>query len=378
MSWSRKRKDTTEHAYTEERLSTYLDGALSPREQAAVDAHLATCEACRWNFDTLRRTVQWTRELPTVPVPRVFTIPVPAEPVRAPRGRWGFLPALQVATALVAVLLVFSVAGEMMLGTFPARLSPQPGAVMEQQVEEVVEAIVVEEVELEKEVAVPPPEVGIARETPAAAPAEGMVEKEAAFTVTPGETAVGGGETAAPAAEEAAISAGAEEERKAAEAVAATAVDGTTVVEAHTADAAEPELQTQPAAERAVQPTSAAPGEMAAPAAPTLQSRGTPVSAEPTAAPSVSATPTMDAATVAAEPLGASLPAVQDASAPTDIARASGPRGGQEQRSLHEAQGSLEDPVAIGLRTAVIVLAVSFVVLATVTAAAMIRRRRVG
>jgi len=37
-------------------LSAYLDGALGPEEQARVDAHLASCGACRGELEGLRKT----------------------------------------------------------------------------------------------------------------------------------------------------------------------------------------------------------------------------------------------------------------------------------------------------------------------------------
>jgi len=116
MSWLGKHKQT-EHRHFEEQLSAYLDGELLPREQEAVEQHLATCPSCRWNLNTQRQTVQWTSELPMVRVPRTFTIPVPAQPARAAR-RWRLLPALQGATALVALLLFFVIAGDVMLTGF--------------------------------------------------------------------------------------------------------------------------------------------------------------------------------------------------------------------------------------------------------------------
>jgi len=126
MSRFGKPEKTTEHHYYQERLSAYLDGELLPQEQEAVERHLSTCPACQWDLDTLSQTVQWTRELPTVPVPHVFTIQVPARPQRAVRWRWGFVPALQAATALVALLLFFTVAGDVMLGGFGIARAPQP------------------------------------------------------------------------------------------------------------------------------------------------------------------------------------------------------------------------------------------------------------
>ena len=79
MSWFKSAR-TTEHGYFEERISAYLDGELVPQEYEAVGHHLETCPECQWELETLRQTTQWARELPTLTVPRVFTVPVAAEP----------------------------------------------------------------------------------------------------------------------------------------------------------------------------------------------------------------------------------------------------------------------------------------------------------
>jgi anti-sigma factor RsiW len=137
MNRLRKQNGTTEHQRIEEQLSAYLDGELSAQERQAVQRHLATCADCRWNLETLKRTVQWTRELPSVPIPRVFTIPVPAQPVRARQRSWS-VPLLQGATALVALLLVFAFVGDFALtGLMPAR-APEPVVLLERQAVEVV------------------------------------------------------------------------------------------------------------------------------------------------------------------------------------------------------------------------------------------------
>ncbi len=124
MSWLRKQKEP-EHRYFEERLSAYLDGELLPRERDAVERHLSDCPSCRWNLKTLRQTVQWTSQLPMVRVPRSFAIPVPARPAPA-APRWRFMPVLQGATALVALLLFFVVAGDAMLTGFQPVAMPRP------------------------------------------------------------------------------------------------------------------------------------------------------------------------------------------------------------------------------------------------------------
>jgi predicted anti-sigma-YlaC factor YlaD len=120
----KKPNDRTNHSYFEERLSAYLDGELMPQEQEAIEHHLDDCPACQWNLDTLRQTVQWTRELQPLTVPRVFTITVPAEPQPIPRRRWNLTPLLGGATALVALLLVFAVAGGSWLGSFRGAAVP--------------------------------------------------------------------------------------------------------------------------------------------------------------------------------------------------------------------------------------------------------------
>jgi anti-sigma factor RsiW len=139
MGWFRKRDEKTKHQYFEERLSAYLDGELSPRERDAVDGHLATCQDCQWNLVTLKQTVQWTRELPTVSVPRVFTVPVPAQPVPKRRWRWT-VPALQAATALVAVLLFAVVAGDFLVTGPMEVFAPPPGAVSQEAPADMVAA----------------------------------------------------------------------------------------------------------------------------------------------------------------------------------------------------------------------------------------------
>jgi len=123
MSWS-KSAGTTEHGYFEERLCAYLDGELTPPEVEVVEQHLETCPDCQWNLETLEQTIQWTQELPALTVPRVFTIPVSAEPERSARRRWSFLPVLQGASALIAVLLVFVVGGDLLFGNLSTGSAP--------------------------------------------------------------------------------------------------------------------------------------------------------------------------------------------------------------------------------------------------------------
>ncbi|MBN1135281.1 MAG: zf-HC2 domain-containing protein [Anaerolineae bacterium] len=184
MKWLQRDKNRAEHKYAEERLSAYLDRELMPEEQAAVERHLAVCEDCRWNLETLRQTVEWTRDCAPVRVPRVFTLPVETaapQPIRARRPAWG-LPLLQGATALVALLFVVVVAGDVFLGSTAPRAEPQmvavqPTAVMDQ-------AAAVQEVQVTQLA-----ELAVAAPTESAAGMP-MPEPAAAKAVPPDVTAV--------------------------------------------------------------------------------------------------------------------------------------------------------------------------------------------
>lgn len=106
-------------AKTDERLSAYLDGALSPRERERLEAELARDPQLRARLEALRRTVALVRALPPVRAPRNFILtpamvegfrPVPARPaVRR------FSPlALTFATALSGLVCVLLVVGNLL------------------------------------------------------------------------------------------------------------------------------------------------------------------------------------------------------------------------------------------------------------------------
>jgi hypothetical protein len=166
-----KSAGTTEHGYFEERLSAYLDGELTPHEAEAVEHHLETCSDCQWDLETLGQTIRWTQELPTLAVPRVFTIPVSAEPERPIRRRWNLVPVLQGASALIAVLLVFAVAGDLMFGNLGVGSAPDTALQREEapsSAEVAAELAVEVTLEVEKAVEEPaaePPMMMVAEET---------------------------------------------------------------------------------------------------------------------------------------------------------------------------------------------------------------------
>lgn len=198
MSWFRKGDERSTHQYYEERLSAYLDGELSPGERSTVERHVATCQDCQWNLETLKQTVQRMRELPTVSVPRAFTIRVPAQPARVPRRRWT-LPVLQGATALVAVLLLFVVGGDYLLtGYFAGSVSQSevlkqeaPAAAVEATVpvELVTEAAIVEESLEVEDATLPPLPSEAVKEAVPAEPEEGEIR--AAVTEAPESSGMG-------------------------------------------------------------------------------------------------------------------------------------------------------------------------------------------
>jgi anti-sigma factor RsiW len=189
----------SEHQRIEEMLSAYLDGELSPKEQARVEEHLAQCADCAQNLHTLRQTAALLRQLPPVAVPRSFAIrPAPAAPrlgIFQMRRTYVYLRA---ATAVATVLLAVVLGGDAFFTGLTPYLVPAraPEAIVrEAPVEKaVVQTVVVEKevpviVEVEKEVVVEKKvietvvvEKGVAVEAPIEAP---VLESESAFAATP-------------------------------------------------------------------------------------------------------------------------------------------------------------------------------------------------
>lgn len=71
-------------------MSSYLDGAASPAERAALEAHLAQCQECRTALEELRWTTQQIRELEPVEPPPWMTAKIMS------RLREGEAPALSI------------------------------------------------------------------------------------------------------------------------------------------------------------------------------------------------------------------------------------------------------------------------------------------
>jgi len=63
----------------DKRLGAYLDRELPPSKAAKVGAHLASCEACRHKYDSLRRLQALLAGLPDPAVPEDFVLRVLAQ-----------------------------------------------------------------------------------------------------------------------------------------------------------------------------------------------------------------------------------------------------------------------------------------------------------
>lgn len=96
----------------DEWLSAYIDGALSPREQARLEAQLAQDADLRARLESLRRTVALVRGMPSVPAPRNFLL-TPAMVRRPAPVVRRLAPALTFATAISGLLCVILLVGNL-------------------------------------------------------------------------------------------------------------------------------------------------------------------------------------------------------------------------------------------------------------------------
>lgn len=121
-----------DHRFASERLSAYLDGALTAREVARLEQHLAQCEACRRDLATLRSTLMLLRRIPLRPSPRSFALPRSVQPQQASYRRWNLaFSFLQTATVAVATVLIVMVSGSALfsMGAIPTSNGPTYGAI---------------------------------------------------------------------------------------------------------------------------------------------------------------------------------------------------------------------------------------------------------
>ncbi|HEX8982528.1 MAG TPA: zf-HC2 domain-containing protein [Ktedonobacterales bacterium] len=76
--------DSAQWERQRELLSAHLDGALEPKEDAALGAHLSTCADCQHELAALRQTRALVHALPSPALPRSFTLP---DTIETRRGR---------------------------------------------------------------------------------------------------------------------------------------------------------------------------------------------------------------------------------------------------------------------------------------------------
>lgn len=150
----------------DERLSAYLDDELTPQERRRLEAQLAEDPDLRAELEALRNTVSLVRDLPSVPAPRNFILspsmvervqPAPTSRARrlSPTRAWA-APLLTAATAIVSMLFVVVLAGDLLLpgigGLAPA--PPAPAGV-EEGPQLALEAVPEKEAEAKRSAAAP-------------------------------------------------------------------------------------------------------------------------------------------------------------------------------------------------------------------------------
>ena len=90
-----------------ELLSPYIDDELGSKERQKVDSHLESCQSCREEFDSIRKTISLVQNMPVIEPRRSFAIS------ETKKKTWdGRLKVLSAATALVAVLLLVIIIGD--------------------------------------------------------------------------------------------------------------------------------------------------------------------------------------------------------------------------------------------------------------------------
>jgi hypothetical protein len=104
-----------------DQLSAYIDYELPDAERERVREHLRRCPVCETELATLKATKQLLNEVPLHPVPRSFilTPDMVGQAMRGPVERrrslgWSLAGRLRTATALVAVLLVLVLTGDLL------------------------------------------------------------------------------------------------------------------------------------------------------------------------------------------------------------------------------------------------------------------------
>ncbi len=129
------RKLTPAGHISDELLSAYLDGEVTPEERMLVESMATGSSDVAWRLDALRQTVALVGQLPRVPLPRSFTLseadirPVPRDGRQAPAWWHALLNPifLRNATAVATMLFLVVLIGNVMLSTLaPGAMAPAP------------------------------------------------------------------------------------------------------------------------------------------------------------------------------------------------------------------------------------------------------------
>ena len=154
-------------------LSAYVDGETTSGQSARVERHLAGCDSCRQDLDSLRATVHLLRDLPPLEMPRSFALRAEPSVATRPVGfMWASGLATSVAAALVVALLLgdaFEILSQSGLQK-DAVLAGEAQSVAPLEAPEMAEALV-EKIQPEMQAAPPLPQ-------PAAAPRIMAVEED--------------------------------------------------------------------------------------------------------------------------------------------------------------------------------------------------------
>ena len=139
FNWSIRIGRGNGNGHVLEQLSAYIDYELPDAERERVREHLRRCPLCETELATLKAAKQLLNEMPLQPVPRSFILTpdmvgqAMSGPVerRRPLG-WTLAGRLRTATALVAVLLVLVLSGDLLrsgvLSSGQATMSAPPAS----------------------------------------------------------------------------------------------------------------------------------------------------------------------------------------------------------------------------------------------------------
>ncbi|MBI2867315.1 MAG: zf-HC2 domain-containing protein [Chloroflexi bacterium] len=178
------RKD--QHAAVRDSLSAYLDERLPAKERRQVEQHLAACQACRGELETLRATVHAIRSLSAPALPRSFRLPATAGHPATPRAHL-YAGALRFASAAASLALLAVFLTDVAL---PSRQQvPQDGSVASLTADKQVETAPGQE----SRVPVPAPTTALVAPQPTPTPAPQRFATTA--TPAPQPTATGLAET---------------------------------------------------------------------------------------------------------------------------------------------------------------------------------------